>query len=261
MALLDRARDLARVGPLAPLPPASVDEEPEEELEMTLVEHLDELRGRIIKSVLALVITTAVAFAFTPRLFQLLLAPAPAGLKLHTFEVAEAFLTYFQVSLMAGFGLATPVIFYQVVAFVMPGLTRRERRLLTLFLPAVVVFFVIGLLFGYFVTLPFAITYLFDFTINGLLEPTIGVQNYIGFVTTILLWMGIAFQTPIVIFFLAKIGVVNAARLSSFRKYAILAAFVIAAVITPTPDPLNQALVAIPLWILYEIGIVLARLA
>ena len=265
MALLDRARDLTRGGPLAIFQEPPPDEpEEEEELQMTLVEHLDELRSRLIKSVGALAVMTAIAFLFTPMLFQILIVPAPDVIKregLIFIEPTEAFLTYFQVSLMTGIGLASPVIFYQVLAFVLPALTRREKRLLFAFMPLVILFFFLGVLSGYFVTLPFALKYLIDFNIGGVVRPMIRVGDYLGFVTTILFWMGVAFETPIVIFFLAKTRIVDVRRLSSYRKYAILVAFVLAAVITPTPDPLNQSLVAIPLWILYEIGILLSRFA
>lgn len=267
MALLSRAKDLVKVGPLAPLAPIGpddVEEPPEEDLQLTLVEHLNELRSRLIKSVIAIAIMTAVAFIVTPQLFGLLLGPAPDVIKTRGLiftEPTEAFLTYFQVALMAGIGLSTPVLFYQILAFVVPALTRREKRLLFSFMPLTVVFFFLGVSFGYFVTLPFALKYLLEFTIGDVLVPFITVGSYIGFVTTILFWMGIAFQTPIIIFFLSKVGVANVQRLSAYRKYAILAAFVLAAIITPTPDPLNQALVAIPLWILYEIGILLSRFA
>jgi sec-independent protein translocase protein TatC len=238
--------------------------EPEPELEMTLVEHLDELRSRLIRSVGALVVTTAIAFVFTPTLFQLLLVPAPEVIKregLIFIEPTEAFLTYFQVSLMTGIGLASPVILYQLLAFVLPGLTVRERRVLFRAAPAVLSFFVLGVGFGYFVTLPLALTYLIDFNIGGVVRPMIRVGDYLGFVTTILFWMGIAFETPVVIFVLSRLGILDPRRLGLYRKYAILVAFVLAAVITPTPDPLNQSLVAIPLWILYEIGILLSRFA
>lgn len=263
MALLDR---VTKAGPLAVFaaPPPDEPEPEADELQMTLVEHLDELRSRLVKSVLALAITVPLALIFTPTIFQLLIYPAPDTIKIKGLvflEPTEAFLAYFQVALMTGVGIASPALLYQILGFVLPALTRREKRLLFAFMPLVVVFFFLGVAFGYFVTLPFALKYLIDFTLGGFLTPFITVGSYIGFVTTILFWMGLAFETPIVIFFLSKVGVMNVRRLASYRKYAILAAFVIAAVITPTPDPLNQALVAIPLWILYEIGIVLARFA
>ena len=265
MQLIDRARgkasQLVRGGPLVPIDQNAPEEElEEEELEMTLVEHLDELRGRIIKAVLGLVVATAVAFIFTPQLLAWLLAPSGLPDLVFT-QPAEAFLMYFQVSLMAGIGLASPWIFSQIMAFVLPAMTRREKRIFWTALPFVVVFFVIGVVFGYFVTLPFALRYLLGFTLNGVFRPLITADAYLGFVTTILFWMGLAFELPIIIWILAKLGLARTPRLVSFRKYAILAAFIIAAVITPTPDPLNQALVAIPLWILYEIGIVFSRFA
>lgn len=267
MALLDRAKGIVKLptlAPLAPLGPDDIDEPEEEELQLTLIEHLDELRSRLIKAVIGLVIATALAFIVTPQLFELLLGPAPQAIKtngLVFLEPTEAFLTYFQVALMAGIGLSSPWLLYQVIQFVLPALTRREKRLFYFFMPLVILFFFIGILFGYFITLRFALDFLIGFTVGGVLRPMITVGSYISFITTLLFWMGIAFETPIIIFFLSKIGVVNVRRLASYRKYAILAAFVLAAVITPTPDPLNQALVAIPLWILYEIGIVLARFA
>ncbi|HEV8634861.1 MAG TPA: twin-arginine translocase subunit TatC [Chloroflexota bacterium] len=265
MQLIERARGKAtaivRGGPLVPIDQNVPQEElEEEELEMTLVEHLDELRGRIIRAVLGLVVATAVAFVFTPQLIAWMLAPSGLG-QLYFTQPAEAFLMYFQVSLMAGIGLSSPWIFIQVMAFVLPAMTRREKRIFWTALPFVVVFFVVGVLFGYFVTLPFALRYLLTFTMNGVLQPLITADSYLSFVTMILFWMGLAFELPIIIWILAKLGLARTPRLVGFRKYAILAAFIVAAVITPTPDPLNQALVAIPLWILYEIGIVFSRFA
>lgn len=265
--MFERAKGLARLpqnlNPLAPLPEDDLQEEiAEEELQMTLVEHLDELRSRLVKSAMGVAICTAVAFIFTPWLFERMIAMAPETVKtLYFREPAEGFLTYFSVALMAGIGLSSPVIGYQILQFVLPALTRREKRLLWFFLPLVLVFFILGVSFGYFVTVPFALKYLLTFTIGGIIQPLIDVGAYISFITTFLLWMGLAFELPVIIFFLSKIGLVNVKRLTNYRKYAILAAFVIAAVITPTPDPLNQCLVAIPLWILYEVGIVLSRLA
>ncbi len=262
--ILDKAKSLVKLenlNPLAPLPD-DVLQEPEEELQMTLVEHLAELRDRLVKSAIGIGICTVIAFFFTPWLFERMIAMAPDTVKtLYFREPAEGFLTFFQVALMSGIGLSSPWVGFQILAFVVPALTRREKRLLYSFLPLVIVFFILGALFGYFVTVPFALKYLLTFTVGGLIQPLIDVGAYISFITTFLLWMGLAFELPIIIFFLTKIGLVNVARLNSYRKYAILAAFVLAAVITPTPDPLNQCLVAIPLWLLYEVGIVLSRLA
>jgi len=235
------------------------DDEIEDE-EMTILEHLEELRSRIIVMAVALLITTAISLIFTPRLFDILKAPAPEGTRLIYIEVTEMFITYFKVALAAGFGLAMPVVVYQTIRFVAPGLTRREKRLLFRMLPLVLIFFVLGALFGYFVTLPFALRYLLGL-FPEFATPQIRVDNFIGFVTTILFWMGISFELPVVIYVISKIGLVTPRKLASLRKYAILVFFIIAAIITPTPDPLNQTLVAAPMIVLYEVGILMARIA
>lgn len=258
-----RAKGLVKIpetlNPLAPLP----DDDPnevEEELQMTLVEHLGELRDRLVKTAIGIGVATALAFFFTPTLLRFLLALGGLDTA-YTFEPTQAFLTFFQVALMTGIGLSSPWILYQVLGFVVPALTRREKRLLYSFMPLLAIFFCLGVAFGCFITVPFALKYLLGFTLDGLIQPLININSYISFVTTFLLWMGLSFELPIVIFFLSKTRIVNVKRLVAYRKYAILAAFILAAVITPTPDPLNQIIVAIPLWILYEVGILLARIA
>ena len=231
--------------------------------ELTILEHLDELRRRLIAIAISMVIATAVGLVVAPRIFQLLISRGPEDFTPVFIEMTEMFVTYFKVSVFIGAGIAMPVIVYQVVRFVAPGLTRKERRLLLSMLPLVTVFFVAGVLFGYFITLPFAIKYLLSFsTVVGLnIAPQIRIENYISFVTTVLFWMGISFQTPLIVFLLVQLGVVSRQRLQSYRKFAILIAFVAAAIVTPTPDPLNQSLVAIPLIVLYELGIQLSRFA
>jgi sec-independent protein translocase protein TatC len=232
---------------------------PEDEIndeEMTILEHLEELRSRFIKMAAAVLICTAISFIFTPRLLEILKAAGPPDLKLVYIQVT---VTWFTVALTVGIGLAMPVIVYQVIRFVSPGLTRKEKRLLFSMLPLIAIFFVMGATFGYFVTLPFAVRYL-----TGLLpevaQATIRIEDYVGFATTILFAMGMSFELPVVIYTIAKLGLVTPRRLAAFRKYAILIFFVIAAIITPTPDPLNQTLVAAPMIVLYELGILMARI-
>ncbi|HLH74600.1 MAG TPA: twin-arginine translocase subunit TatC, partial [Chloroflexota bacterium] len=188
-----------------------------------------------------------------------LLNPAPPGFKPVYIEMTEMFTSYFKVAIMTGAAIAMPVFVYEVIAFVSPGLTRKERRIVFTLLPLVSVFFLFGMLFGYFVVLPFATRYLLTF--STVATDEIRISNYIGFVTTVLFWMGLAFETPLVIYMLAKVHLVDVHRLSRYRKYAILAVFIIAAAITPTPDPFNQTLVAVPLYLLYELGILFARFA
>ncbi|MBI2940910.1 MAG: twin-arginine translocase subunit TatC [Chloroflexi bacterium] len=237
-------------------------EEGEEELggEMTLLEHLEELRSRIVKMAIAVVVGTVIALIITPLVFEVIQQPLPAGKRLVAIEMTESFVSFFKVAIFTGVALALPVLVYQVFRFVAPGLTRREKHYLFMMLPFVTMFFLFGLLFGYFVLLPSAVGFLLNFG-GEFAEPFIRISNYITFVTTILFWMGIVFETPLLMFMLAKLHIVSARRLASFRKYALLVIFVVAAVITPTPDPLNQTLVAVPMYILYEVGILLARFA
>jgi sec-independent protein translocase protein TatC len=227
--------------------------------EMTIVEHLQELRARLTVCAIALVIGTVIGLLFSDPVFHLLLRPAGANFNTVFTDMTEMFTTYFKVAIMTGIALAMPVFVYEIFAFVGPGLTRKERRIVITLLPLVSILFITGMLFGYFVVLPFATHYLLTF--SNVAQPFIRISNYIGFVTTIELWLGLAFETPLIIYMLAKVNIVNVRRLASYRKYAILAVFIIAAAITPTPDPFNQTLVAIPLYLLYELGILFARIA
>jgi sec-independent protein translocase protein TatC len=226
---------------------------------MTLIEHLEELRQRLIKAIIALVVTTLFSLVFTRQLLLALIAPL-GGVLPQAVRPTETFVTYMKVALMAGIALAMPVIIYQFIRFVVPGLTRRERRYLYILVPGATLLFLIGMAFCYFFMLPFAISYLHGF-LSDVIRQDWTIDYYISFVTTFLLATGLVFETPLVVFFLAKLGVVTPATLKRNRKYAIVIAFVIAAVITPTPDPFNQTLVAGPLIILYEVGILLSRFA
>lgn len=227
--------------------------------ELTIVEHLQELRQRLTICAFALIVGTIIGLIFSDAIFHLLLLPAGPGFKGYAIEMTEMFTTYFKVAIMTGAAIAMPVFVYEVFGFVAPGLTRKERRVVVTLLPLVSMFFVFGMLFGYFVVLPFAVRYLLHF--SDIAIDAIRISNYIGFVTTVEMWLGLAFETPLIIYMLAKVHIVDVKRLSSYRKYAILAVFIIAAAITPTPDPFNQTLVAIPLYLLYELGILFARFA
>jgi len=227
--------------------------------ELTIVEHLQELRQRLTTCAIALVIGTIIGLIFSDQIFRLLMVPAGPGFQTYVTEMTEMFTTYFKVAIMTGIALAMPVFVWQVFGFVGPGLTHKERRIVFTLLPLVSLFFLFGMLFAYFVVLPFAVRYLLHF--SDIANDIIRISNYIGFVTTVELWLGLAFETPLIIYMLAKVHLVDVKRLSSYRKYAILAVFIIAAAITPTPDPFNQTLVAVPLYLLYELGILFARFA
>ncbi len=228
---------------------------------MTLREHLDELRKRLIVAALVVIFMTVAAFVFRDQIIAFLLEPGYGDrddMPIAT-EVLETVGVTFKVTLMAGFVGALPVVLYQMVRFVAPGLTKRERVYLLLSIPGILVAFAGGAVFAYYILLPPALRFLFDFG-SANVDAQIRIASYMNVVTSLMFWMGVVFQIPLVMFVLARLGVVTPRLLSRFRKWAIVLAFVAAAIITPTFDPVNQVLVAIPIILLYELGIVLARL-
>jgi sec-independent protein translocase protein TatC len=168
---------------------------------------------------------------------------------------------YMKLCLYSGLVLAMPFLIYQLVMFVRPALTSQEKRYLYMLMPGVLLFFFGGAVFTYFVFLPPALRFLLDFPLLEGPEPYISIGNYISVITKLLLVMGLVFELPLVIYFLTKIGVVTPQWLSKYRKFAIVGAFIIAAIVTPTFDPINQSIVAIPIILLYEIGILLSKVA
>lgn len=225
----------------------------------TILGHLDELRERLIKAVAALVVATLFSFFYASRLLKLLIAPAGA-IKPVFLTPTEGFLTYMRVALLGGTVLALPVIAYQLVRFVLPALKESEAKTLLIAVPGAIVSFLVGVAFAYFAMLPFALRYLVLFG-AAIAEVAWAIGRYIDFVTTLMFWVGIIFEAPLVIYFLAKLGIVNTAILSRNRRYAILVSAILAAAITPTADPFNMLLLMVPLVLLYEIGILASRLA
>ena len=162
--------------------------------------------------------------------------------------------------MIGGAAFSMPFILYQIIRFILPGLMPNEKRYLYLMLPGVGLCFIAGVAFASLIMLPTAIQFLQGF-LDQLVENNWTLESYISFVTRVMFWMGIVFQTPLLIFLLAKLGLVSPKSLARNRKYAVLACAVIAAIVTPTPDPVNMMIVMLPLYVLFEIGIVLARLA
>jgi sec-independent protein translocase protein TatC len=226
---------------------------------MPLMEHLRELRTRLIRALIALGITTAVSFVFAKQAFVILMVPLNDA-KVQALRPTETLSNYMKVSLLSGFILAMPVIVYQIARFLAPGLTRKEKRYLILLVPGATLCFVTGVAFAYFIMLPASIGFLQTFMAD-LIEQQWSIGDYLSFVTSLLFWIGVAFELPLFVYFLAKLGVIDAQTLSKNRKYALIAIAVLAAVITPTVDPLNMALVMGPLIVLYEIGVLLAKIA
>ena len=233
--------------------------------EQTFLQHLGELRRRVFICVVAVLVGSAASFVFFEQIIEILVQPArdlnlDTGGDLIYTEVTELLTTAIKVSILGGLVLASPVILYQAVMFVAPGLTGREKRYLFGFMPAVIMAFAGGVAFGYYVLTPPALHFLLTFG-GDVAVPLIRVSNIVNLMVRLLFWMGLAFETPLVMYLLAQLGIVSAQSLSRFRRYWVVVAFILAAIITPTVDPFNQALVAGPLLVLYEVGILLARIA
>ncbi len=239
-----------------------VSPEGEEMPRMSFLEHLEELRRRLIVCLVAVGVGTVASFFFSDRLMEWLLRLAQhvPGLAFQALEVPEKFVASMRLALTAGIALAMPVIVYELWRFLSPGLYPNERRYIRIGLPLVTFFFVAGVAFSYFVALPAALRFLLGYGSTQVrVQPQL--QPYLSFVSNLLFWTGVCFEMPVFLFFLSKIGIVDWRRLSRWRKYAFLVICVLAAAITPTPDPVNMMLVALPLYALYECGIVLARFA
>lgn len=226
--------------------------------EMSLIDHLSELRTRLIRSSIGIIIGMFISFFFVDRVFRALVELATPYQLIAT-APTEKFTSYIKVSLIFGLAFSMPVIVYQIIAFISPGLTRRERTYVLRALPFVSLLFFAGLAFAWFVVLPSAIRFLLGFGVEDVVA-TPRLSEFISFTTNLLIWVGISFEMPVVIYTLIKTGIVSADKLASLRRYALLVIVVAAAIITPTPDPLNMMLVAGPMYILYELGIVLGRL-
>ncbi len=230
----------------------------ERDKELSLVQHLSEFRDRLMVASIAVAITTAISFAFTIQIIQLLMLPIGQDIKLISLEPTENFTTYMRVALFSGIALAMPVILYEIYAYIDPALHPNERRFALTAGPFVLALFVGGMLFCYFLVLPNAIQFLIGFG-KEVFENQLRASSYLSFATTFILGMGLVFEMPVLIFVLIKLGVVSRPWLAARRRYVLLISFILAALITPTPDPFNQSLVAIPMYLLFELGLLLSR--
>jgi sec-independent protein translocase protein TatC len=222
---------------------------------MSLMEHLDELRRRIIHSAIYLFAGFIVAYIFHERLYGYIQQPLDTlHIKLNYTHPMDALNLYLQVSLIGGAILASPFILFQVWLFIAPGLYQRERRFVVPFMAATVGLFLGGAFFGYHWVLPGALKILI-IQFGSKFNPIITIEEYTGFFLSIILGLGISFEMPILIFFLAMFGIVSPRFLWKNMRYAILIIFVVAAIITPSPDPWTMCIYALPMLALYMIGI------
>ncbi len=224
----------------------------------SILSHLKELRKRLIRSVIAILIATVIAFYFAPQIFEILKAPA-GDIDLIFIEMTEMIGTYMKVSLAGGIMLAMPYLIYHAIMFVSPALTRKEKRYVYFILPWIVLMFATGVAFAYFILVPPATKFLLSWGAD-IASPQIKIGNYIALVTRLLITIGLVFEMPVLTTLLARLGILTSKWLASKRKMAVIFAFVVAAIITPTFDPVNQTLVAAPLIVLYEMSIWLAKL-
>jgi sec-independent protein translocase protein TatC len=227
---------------------------------MSLMEHLEELRKRIVHSAIYLCLGFFVAFYFREGLFALVQAPLDklhlpiANAKLNYTNPMDPMNLYLQVALIGGAIISSPFVLYQVWLFIAPGLYQREKRFVVPFMAATVGLFLMGASFGYFYVLPGAL-HILIFGFGSRFNPIITVEEYTKVFLTIILGLGISFELPILIFFLAMFGIVSARFLWKNIRYAILAVFLVAAIICPSPDPGTMCIYAIPMLLLYLVGI------
>ena len=225
--------------------------------------HLEELRKRLITCAIAVGIGFVISYIFSERLFRILISPLmrvmPEEDRLIFTNLPEMFLTYLKTALVTGILFVAPVIFYQLWMFIAPGLYQNEKRFVVPFVVFSTILFVGGALFGYFIVFPFGFKFFLGFA-NEYIQALPSVKQYFSFSIKLLFAFGIVFELPVVIFFLSKMGLVTPEFLKKKRKYALLLTFVMAAILTP-PDVITQLMMAGPLILLYEIGIIIARIA
>jgi sec-independent protein translocase protein TatC len=222
-------------------------------------EHIDALRRSLFRSVIVLAVTTTLSFTFAEPLMAYLARPLPAGIQsLQTIEPTESVGVFMRVSLLSGLAFAMPWIVTEIYLFVAPGIMPRSRRTLALAIPIASILFIAGIAFTYYIMLPPAMQFMFDFLgFRSAWRPS----AYYGLITSLMFWIGVAFQMPLIIYALAAVGLLNARQLLQQWRLAVVIIAVIAAVVTPTVDPVNMALVMAPMILLYGLSILGAIVA
>jgi sec-independent protein translocase protein TatC len=232
-----------------------------EEAGMPFLDHLEELRWRIIKSLIAIGVGCIICFYASDTILNILVRPAKQiGIPIMNMRVIGMFMVKLNIALVGGIILALPIVLYQLWSFVAPGLLSRERRYVQIVIPASVLGFLIGAAIAYFLVLPGALRFLSAMSADYVTNYY-SIGDYVGFLLRLILAFGVVFELPVIAFFLAKFGILTPELLRHYRRYAIVAIFLVAAILTPGPDPLSQLMMAIPLLILYEVSIFVAKIA
>jgi len=230
----------------------------ETESRMTFLEHLEELRRRLVRSVIAILIVFCACWYFAERVFSILAAPVtrllPKDTSLIFTGLPDPFFVYLKVSLIVAVFITLPYVLYQIWLFVHPGLLPKERKLALPFVLVATLLFYAGGAFAYFVVFPAAFKFFLGYQTPEL-KPMISIRDYVSLSMMLMLAFGAVFETPIIIVFLGLLGVVNSSMLKSGRRYFVVLAFIISAILTPTPDMINQTIMAVPMIIFYEVGI------
>jgi sec-independent protein translocase protein TatC len=249
--------------PVPELPPAP--SEPEGEVRLTFMDHLRELRKRLGRALIGVVVGMAAIGYWVEQIFHALMKPVLASLPpnqqaLHYTSYIEPLMVYLKVALYGGIFAAVPWVLYQLWQFIAPGLYRREKKVVVPFLVSGTALFYIGALFCYYLIMPAAFPAMAAIATDSSLRPVLTMSEQLSLVLGMLLGFGVVFELPVVIAFLAMIGVVSWKTLAKYRRLAIVINVTVAAIITPTGDPINLALMAVPMIVFYEIGIILARI-
>lgn len=224
---------------------------------MPFLHHLEELRWRLLKSFVAVVLASLTAFYFRVQIFMFLVAPL-GEIKLHVTEVTGSFYAFLKVSLIVGILAAIPIVFFQLWSFVSPGLYREEKGAVLPLVAVSTALFLVGSSFCYYIVLPFSLKFLIGFS-GDLFSPIITVGSYLTFTSMLLMAFGFGFEIPVVGYFFGRVGVLSSSFMAKGRRYAVVLILVASAILTPTPDVATQMMLAGPLYLLYELTIVIVR--
>lgn len=222
---------------------------------MPFLEHVEELRKRLLRAALGVIIGTLLALYFSDDILRWFIAPL-GNIKLHVTEVTGSFTAYLKVAIITGLGVALPYVLFQLWAFVSPGLYRREKNFVATLVAVSTLLFLAGAAFCYYIVLPFSLKFMIGFA-GDLLSPIITINSYLSFSGMLMLAFGVSFELPVIAYFLGRIGMITAGTLARGRRIAIVVILILAAILTPTPDVFTQLLLAVPLYLLYEISIII----
>lgn len=253
-------------GSLTPPGDGNVPANPEEDFEdqpMTLTEHLRELRDRLIRMAIGIVLGMAGGFFLTPYVisyFKVVIKRGDPNAELVQLDPTEYVVTYLKIMLYIGIALAMPILVYQLIRFLAPGLTKQERRYVYWTMPFVLICFAGGVFFSSYVAIPNMFKFLLEVS-AGQVRNDLRLESVLGFFSSLSLWTGVFFEMPVVMFVLSSLGIVPFETLRRTRRYAAVGLMIVAAIITPTPDALSMIIVWAPMYILYEVGLILAWFA